>query len=442
MLDLKYKTILAVALPLMVSSFIQSIVLLTDVSFLSRYSTLAFDASGNAGLIYLTAIVALAGLSDGAQILIARRIGQGRQDAVGRIFGASFTLLSLIALIMFVVLFFVMPIVLPMYSKHTDLAEAQTSFLNIRSYGLFFAAITLSFQAFFFALGKTWVVLISAILVAIINIVLDSLFIFGWNFIPEMGLEGAALASTCADFSGMLFLFIFLIYSKDRKEFELFKFFSFNWDSFKELVKVGSPLFLQGFSALFTWTVFFTWIEQMGKSDLTISQNIRSIYFLAFVPIWGFAATTKTYISQYLGKGDFESLKIIQRRIQILTILFLILFFHGAVLYPEFLVKLINPKEEYLQSSADILRFVAGSIFIFGIISVKFQTINGSGNTRASMLIEIASVLIYILSSFILIKVLKVEIYYVWSVEYIYFISLGTFSILYLRFADWKKKII
>ena len=54
MLDLRYKTIFMVALPLMGASFIQSLVLITDAAFLSRHSTVAFDASGNAGLIYIT----------------------------------------------------------------------------------------------------------------------------------------------------------------------------------------------------------------------------------------------------------------------------------------------------------------------------------------------------------------------------------------------------
>jgi hypothetical protein len=82
MLDLKYSSILKVAIPLMVSSFIQSIVLLTDAAFLSRYSNDAFDASGNAGLIYVTLFIGLAGFSDGVQILIARRIGQKKEDKI------------------------------------------------------------------------------------------------------------------------------------------------------------------------------------------------------------------------------------------------------------------------------------------------------------------------------------------------------------------------
>lgn len=439
MLDLRYKTILGVALPLMVSSFIQSIVLLTNAGFLSRYDTLAFDASGNAGLIYITVFAALMGMSDGSQILIARRIGQDKSHAVGRIFGTSVFTMFLFGIIMFCLIFFLMPILLPMYSKHNDLAQAQISFLSIRSFAIFFGVITLSIQAFFYAIGKTWVVLISALIVALSNVLMDYLFIFGWNFIPEMGLKGAAIASTCAEGLGMLFLLLFLIFSKEVKQYGLFSHFAFQFKSFVELLKVGIPLFLQSFMALATWTIFFTWIEQMGKSDLTIAQNIRAIYFLAFVPIWGFAATTKTYISQYLGRRDFDSLKIIQRRIQFLTIIFLLIFFHGSFLYPETLISWINPEEAYIEKSADILRFVSGSIFIFGLISVKFQTVNGSGNTMVSFGIEFLSVFTYTLGAFILIKVIHADIFWVWSVEYIYFCTLGTASILYLKFFNWKN---
>lgn len=434
MLDLRYRTILSVALPLMVSSFIQSIVFITDAGFLSRYSTLAFDANGNAGLIYVTMFGALMGMSDGAQILIARRVGQENIGAIGRIFGTSIFTLSLFGVVLFSIIYFVMPILLPMYSKHQDLAQAQISFLNIRSFALFFGVITLSIQAFLYAIGKTWVVLVSAVIVACSNILMDYLFIFGWKFIPEMGLEGAALASSLADGLGMLFLVLFLIFNKEVKKYGLFAHFAFQWKSFKELIKIGSPLFLQGFMALATWTVFFTWIEQMGKTELTISQNIRSIYFLAFVPIWGFAATTKTYISQYLGRNDFLALKTIQRRIQILTLIFLLVFFHGSFLYPEKLISLINPNEAYLAQSADILMYVSGSIFIFGFVSVKFQTVNGSGNTQVSFVIELISVIAYIISAYFFVKVGQCDIFWVWSVEYIYFCTLGLLSILYLKF--------
>ncbi|MDG1148539.1 MAG: MATE family efflux transporter, partial [Crocinitomicaceae bacterium] len=108
MLDLKYRSILGMALPLMASTLIQSIVLITDSSFLSRYDTIAFDAVGNGGLIYITCFMALVGLSDGAQILMARRIGENKENRLARIFGTTLfanaiTSIALILLIMFVI---------------------------------------------------------------------------------------------------------------------------------------------------------------------------------------------------------------------------------------------------------------------------------------------------------------------------------------------------
>ena len=194
--------------------------------------------------------------------------------------------------------------------------------------------------------------------------------------------------------------------------------------------------------ALGTWTIFFMWIEQMGKFELTISQNIRSIYFLVFVPIWGFAGTTKTYISQYIGAKKFDQLPRIQRRIQFLTVSFLFLFFHGAIFYPEQLIRFINPSEAHVLKSAEILRFISVSIFIYGFVSVYFQTINGSGNTTITFLVETSCVLIYIVTAYIFIKVWHWDVFWIWSVEYVYFITLGVLSIGYLSLFDWKKKEI
>src|SRR5690554_5812927 len=84
------------------------------------------------------------------------------------------------------------------------------------------------------------------------------------------------------------------------------------------------PLVIQGFFALATWTVFFTWIEQMSTYDLTVSQNIRAIYFLDFVPIFGFGATTKTYVAQYMDIKDRTVIPKIVRRIQFLIMIFLL----------------------------------------------------------------------------------------------------------------------
>ncbi|TNE56313.1 MAG: MATE family efflux transporter [Bacteroidetes bacterium] len=441
-LDHRYRTILGVAFPLMISGFIQTFVFVTDASFLSRYSIVAYDASGNAGLLYLTFFLALMGMGDGIQILMARRVGENRLGELGRIFGTGTLTLLGIAGMVFSVLYFVVPDLLPTYSNNMEIAEAQIDFLSVRSYALFFAAISLGVQAFFYAIGKTWVILICAGLTAVSNVLLDYLLIFGFGEVQAMGVKGAALASCLADMIGMIFLLSMAAFSKTGKKYALFANFSWSVQSLKEFLKVGAPLFFQGFTALATWTVFFTWIEQMGTHELTVSQNIRAVYFLAFIPIGGFAGTTKTYISQYIGAGRADEIPLLKRRLTWLTVGCLAVFFHGAILYPEELIRWVNPNEAYMKDSANILRYVAGSIFLYAFVSVRMHMINGSGNTNITFLIELCCVSAYLLGAYLLIKVAKQEIYWVWSVEYIYFGVMGILALIYLKFFNWKKRKI
>ena len=114
----------------------------------------------------------------------------------------------------------------------------------------------------------------------------------------------------------------------------------------------------------------------------------------------------------------------------------------AGVIFPYQIIGVINPEPEYLEKTKYILLYIAGSTFIFGFSSVYVQTISGSGNTFFTFLVEGICVVIYIISAYILIKVFKLDIFWVWSVEYIYFISMGLISIGYLKFFNWKEKVI
>lgn len=442
MLDLRYFSILKVAIPLMVSSLIQSIVMITDSAFLSRYDTISFDAAGNAGMIVFTLYVLLMGMSDGSQILMARRIGENRTRVLPHVFGSVFLLNFIIATFLFLIAQFLLPGLVDRIVQDPRIAVQEQTFVKIRSIGLFFSVISLAIIAYFTAIGKTRLVLFSALIIAGSNILLDYAMIFGNLGFPRLGLEGAAWASTAADGLGMLFLTSVFVSNKHQQQHKIILHLRAKKDTIRRLISIGSPVMFQMLVALTTWTTFFIWIEQMGTFELTVSQTIRSLYFLAFVPIWGFSGTTKTYISQYMGNGAFHQIPVIQKKIKILTIASLLVTTHGLILYPEALVSMINPNELYVEKSAAILRLIYGSILVYGFAAVYFHTIGGTGNTRFSFYIEFISVLIYIFCSYLFIKVYKWDIYWVWVVEYIYFVTLGSLSWLYLRLFNWKSKEI
>lgn len=440
LLDSRYGSILRVALPLMLSGFIQSVLSMTDAHFLADYSQVAYAASGSAGLWYITLHMAFVGLADGAQILMAQRIGEKDVTGVARVFQSACVNFVIIAILLTLLIHLLVPYLLNTLVTNPSLAQAELSFLKIRGYAFWASVVTMTIQSVYLATGRTSVVLISAAIVAGSNILFAWLLVFGFGNIPAMGLEGAALASTLAEIQGMLFLLGSLLSGKLRHLYPFWRTWLVNGRQIAENIRVGLPLLLQGIVALSVWTVFFIWIEQMGSKELTVSLNIRYIYFLAFIPIWGFASATKTYIAQAIGAKDYRSLPVIQRRIQLLTVAFLFLSFHGAVFYPEKLILLVNKNPETIAESARILRIISGSILIYGLGSVYFQTVSASGNTRVTFLIECVCTLLYILAAYLLIRVWNAPLHLVWLVEYVYFLAMGLCSLAYLKLFNWTNE--
>ncbi|WP_343633155.1 MATE family efflux transporter [Fluviicola sp.] len=442
MLDIRYRSILTVALPMMLSGFIQSVISITDAAFLSRFSKLAYDASGSAGLWYITMYMVFLGLGDGAQIAMAQKVGEKNDRGFAAVFQSNFVILFLAAIVLTILVQFCMPALMSYLVTNNELAQAEQSFLEIRSYSFWAATITLTIQSSYLAVGKTTLVLIASLIAALSNIVLDYLLVFGIGPFPRLGLEGAAIASTSAEFLAMLFLLATLLGGKLRMLYPIWKENFITKFQLKENLKIGVPLLFQGMVALSIWTIFFIWIEQMGGDNLTVSLNIRYVYFLAFIPIWGFAAATKTYIAQYFGAKEFNRIPVIQRRMQFLTISFLVLTFHGSLLYPEALIRLVSDHTEHVAKSAQILRVVSGSILIYGVGSVYFQTISGIGKTRINFLIECLATSLYIISAYLFIKVWNWPVQWVWLVEYVYFITMGSASFLYLKWVNRTEKEI
>jgi len=195
---------------------------------------------------------------------------------------------------------------------------------------------------------------------------------------------------------------------------------------------------LQGMLSLLTWWIFFSMIEHMGPNDLEVAHNIRYMYFLAFIPIFGFAAATKTFVSNLVGRKELHLIPKIQLKIMLLAVAGTFLLFHGAFFYPEYLIGIVehnpNASAEVIQNSIDSLRFVSGSILIFTISVVPFHSVAALGKTKISFAIEVIAIAIYLIGCYFMIQRWHWSIVDVWWVEYLYFGTLGLASMLYLLY--------
>ena len=445
MLELSYKKILSITLPLMFGTLVQSIIVVTDTIFVSELGTVAFDAVGNGGIMYMALFMLCRGLGDGTQITIARKLGEGKNAQIGEVlFNAQIIQLFLSSFI-FVVFFVFGQMIIEAISESKDIAIAMGDFLRYRSWGIFFASLQVTMAAFFIGLGRTNVIIASTLIMASVNIFLDYSLIFGKFGFPEMGMVGAPMASSISEALTFCFLLLFALRIPPFKKYQFHLKQKLITSHIKSLLKLSYPLMFQGVISLSTWLVFFTLIEHMGADELEASQSIRIMYFFAFIPIFGFAATTKTYVSNLVGQKRYDLIPKIQRRIALLSFLFIILFFHGSILYPEAMISLINRNPdispEVFNNSVSILRFISGSVFIFSLAIVPFHSVAALGRTKISFLIELLAIVIYLIACYLFIVKWQWNVVEIWWVEYIYFIALGVFGLSYLYFYSPKQNV-
>lgn len=431
-----YRRILNISFPLMFGTFVQSIVSFSDAIFVSKLGDIAIGAFGNGSLMYLTVFMFCRGLADGTQIEVAKQDGKKNYLEIGRILVNSQVFQLLISGILFVFLVFSSEFIILRLSENVEIADAMVSFLNMRGWGLFFAAQHMTLVGFFIGLGRTRIILISALIIALTNIFLDYCLIHGNFGFEAMGMVGAPLASSIAETTGFLYLLIFLISKDDLKKYAYSIKRRIDLKKYFRLIKLSFPMMLQGVAAFSTWLVFFTLVEHMGTEALETAQTIRYMYFLAFIPIYGFASATKTIMSNLVGQGRMDLVFKTQNRIILLSFVSTLLIFHGSLLYPETLVRLINQNptisETVLNDSVFILKFISGSILLYSVAVIYFNVIAGIGKTTVYFLIELISIILYLIGCYFFIVKWNWDIKYIWGIEYIYFLGFGIFSALYL----------
>lgn len=436
MLSLSYKSILSVALPLMFGTFVQSMIGIIDGAFVSKLGNTAYNAVGNGSIMYIALFMLCRGLADGTQITIAKKYGEEKHREIGEVLYNSQILQFILSSFIFLLFFFLSEVIIRSIAESVPLADAITDFMKYRCWGIFFAGMEITLAAFFIGIGKTRIIIYATLLLAACNIFLDYGLIFGKFGLPELGMIGAPIASSISEMITAIFLFIIVLKHPKFKKFAFSLKIKVNRSVQKLLFKLSYPLMLQGLVSLSTWLIFFTMIEHMGSNDLETAHNIRYMYFLAFIPIFGFGSATRTFVSNLVGRNERHLIPKIQFRLMLLAFISIFVIFHGAFLYPETLIQLVdyNPSinPTVIDNSARTLGFVSGSIFLYAVAVVPYNSISALGKTKLAFLIEFCAIVTYLLGCYLFIDLWHWNIVEVWAVEYIYFGVIGFLSTVYL----------
>jgi putative MATE family efflux protein len=440
--DTTYRQIIKLALPISFAMLIPQFNFVTTNIFLGHYNQESLAIAGITGVYYLIFAMIGFGLNNGLQALIARRAGENRPEEIGKIFSQGIYISFAISAISILLTWILAPTILRQVIRSPDMAEKAINFLKIRIWGLIFLYIYQMRNALLVGTNQSKYLVFGTLAEAITNIIFDYCFIFGHFGFPEMGLNGAALASIIAEFMGMFVIFLVIWRKGISKRFALFSHFGWNAPIVKQILSISTPLIFQLAVSLISWEFFYILVEHHGQEALAISNIMRNIFGIVGCISWSFAATTAAMVSNVIGQGKHEKVQPLIRKIISITLTASIIICIFLNLFPQTLLSVFGQDESFNQHSIPVIRVVTFAMVLMSFGTVWLNAVTGTGNSRVTFLIELITIILYSIYIWLVLEKFFLPITYGWMSEWLYWMSLFTFSYLYIRSGKWKTKVI
>jgi len=436
------RTIWDIAWPIMLSLVAQNIVNVTDTAFLGRVGEIELGASAIGGLLYTTIFMVAFGFTTGVQILVARRNGEKNYLAIGRIFDNSFYFLGITSLVITSVVILFGPALLKPFMASEAVFNASSTYLVYRVPGLFFAASGLLFRSFYTGIAFTKYLSISSAIMAGVNVVLDYAMIFGhWGF-PQMGIQGAAIASAISEVCALLFFIIITWHNTRLKQYVLFKWIKPDFEIIKNTLGISVFVMFQYVLSLGSWFVFFMLIEKMGERSLAVSNIIRSLYLMLMIPGWALCSVTNTLVSNALGEGKPDHVLPIIKKILKFSLVAMAITVSVAALLPREAIAIYTNDASLIEATVPSYYIILAATFLFMAMSILFNGVLGTANTKFALGIEVITLVFYLTSAWLFAVKLHLQIEYVWTAEFVYSSSIGILSYWYLKKGNWRSKVV
>lgn len=298
------------------------------------------------------------------------------------------------------------------------------------------------FRAFFVGTTQTKTLTLNSIVMVLSNVVFNYILVFGKLGFPAMGIAGAAIGSSLAELVSVIFFVVYTRVRVDVKKYGLNRFGLRNGEPLGNILNISVWTMVQNFISMSTWFLFFIAVEHLGERSLAITNIIRNVSALPFMIVITFSSTCSTLISNLIGAGNTRYVRGTLNQCIRMAYLFvfpIILFF---ILCPNWILRIYTDMPDLISASLPSL-FVLCSAYIFIVPgNVYFQSVSGTGNTRAAFILELMALVLYVVYVAIMIFYLRVDVAICWTTEHIYAIGILLFSAAYMKWGKWENKKI
>lgn len=433
------RELLALAVPLIISTGSLTLMQVVDRIFLTWDSPLALAASLPAALLHWTLISPAVGTAMYISTFVAQYEGAGEPRRVGDSVRQG-TLFAFVTGLLYITFAPFAGVIFQNLGHGPEVARLEAEYFSIMCLGTLAALLSHVFGAYYGGRGLTRVIMWVNIAGALFNLVLDPLLIFGLGPFPRLSIRGAALATLLAEIL-MTAIYAYLILRDRRgREYAVFSSPVLDVPLFRRLLRYGVPSGLHMFTEVFSFSVFVFLIGTMGTAHLASSNLAFNLNALTFMPVFGMGMGVMTLVGNRIGEGRPD----LARRTTLIAFgicaLYMIFFGLLYVLFPNWLMAMYRTtgETEAAVSFAEIereavilLRFVA-LYGLFDAMAIIFScAVRGAGDTRFPFLFSvISSWTIMVLPTFLVVHSGSTSIMIPWlaCTAYIGILGLGLFA--------------
>ncbi len=434
-LDISYKQIFKIAIPISFAILIPQLNFFINSIFLGHLGKAELGIAGITGVYYLMFSSIGYGLNNGLQSLISRKAGENKVDEIGKLFNQGVLIALALALVSIVITFTILPFVLKLVLKDAYTINTAIQFLKIRVWGLPFLFIYQMRNALLVGTNQSKYLPYGTAAETIINIVLDYAFIFGALGLPAIGFNGAAYASIIAEFAGMLVTFLIMYKKGIAKNFQLFKSFKLEKEKLKIILKQSVPIMMQHAISILAWFAFYLLIGRMINTEmnLAISNTMRNLFGLFGVFVWALGSTTNTMVSNIIGQGKSNQIFKVIAMLRNVSLGFTLISVFILNVFPTAIFSLFNNDPIFITNAIPVIRVVSLAMILMSISVVYLNTVIASGKSTISFLIEVVTIIFYLLYIYLVVEYYKLSLPIAWMSEFLYWIILFSLSYFYLK---------
>lgn len=358
------KAFLAIAVPVTLQYLLRSSLNLIDTVMVGQLGDTAIAGVGIGNQIYFVMNLFLLGITSGMGIFVAQFYGKGDEENIKKVTGLGLGMTALIALLFSVVAYFWNEHLMGFFTDDRAVIELGSSYLKIVSFSYFATGVTAVFSTVTRTTGKPNMPLIASIVGILMNSIGNYLLIFGiWQF-PQLGVDGAGIATVIARLVECSIIVIAVYKYHTLASIKLKHVFKVSLEMIRRFFKQSFILIIKDATWGIGVTLYVVIYAKMGTDVVAAVNIINTVRTIAFVLMMGIAGASSVIIGQELGAGRVDNAYDMAGQIQKVTVMVAIISGVLVMVSKSWVLSLFNISDVVYQN-ADGLLMIFSLFFVF-----------------------------------------------------------------------------